>query len=307
MSERRQLSERGAARRVGIGILALAAALALAACGDELEGGDEGGEARRSPRPAPAEGEFTISTGPLYIDKGEGGGRWPRRSTLEEFDGGDWGQTSITSRTSTPTNPSSPSCGRISRTASRGAATSSSRPTGWRALRRTSATCRTIDNSAIPNVEKNLPAPAAELAGVRPRTARSRCRGQSGMTGLIVNTDEAPDITSVNDLFDPQYKGKVTVLAELRDTVPLFMKADGIDPERRRRSSGWNTIQKVAGRGRLGAVPRRDRQRLHRRPAAWRQRGGDRMVWRRGPARSSTTRRSSSGSPTRAASCGRTT
>ena len=50
------------------------------------------------------------------------------------------------------------------------------------------------------------------------------------MTGLIVNTDEAPDVNSVNDLFDPKYKGKVTVLAELRDTVPLFMKADGIDP-----------------------------------------------------------------------------
>jgi spermidine/putrescine transport system substrate-binding protein len=35
---------------------------------------------------------------------------------------------------------------------------------------------------------------------------------------------------SINDLFDPQYHGKVTVLSEMRDTVPLLMKADGIDP-----------------------------------------------------------------------------
>jgi spermidine/putrescine transport system substrate-binding protein len=53
---------------------------------------------------------------------------------------------------------------------------------------------------------------------------------QSGMTGLLVNEKLAPDIKSVNDLFDPQYKGKVTVLTEMRDTIPLMLKADGIDP-----------------------------------------------------------------------------
>ena len=52
---------------------------------------------------------------------------------------------------------------------------------------------------------------------------------QSGMTGLVVNTAEAPDVTSINDIFDPKYKGKVTVLTELRDTVPLIMKADGVE------------------------------------------------------------------------------
>ena len=54
---------------------------------------------------------------------------------------------------------------------------------------------------------------------------------QSGMTGLVVNTAEAPDVKSINDLFDPKYHGKVTVLSEMRDTVPLVMKADGVDPE----------------------------------------------------------------------------
>ena len=56
---------------------------------------------------------------------------------------------------------------------------------------------------------------------------------QGGMTGLVVNTAEAPDVKSINDLFDPQYKGKVEMLTEMRDTVPLVMKADGDRPGQR--------------------------------------------------------------------------
>jgi spermidine/putrescine transport system substrate-binding protein len=54
---------------------------------------------------------------------------------------------------------------------------------------------------------------------------------QGGMTGLIVNKAEAPDIESISDLFDPKYKGKVEVLAEMRETLSLIMKSQGIDPE----------------------------------------------------------------------------
>ena len=32
------------------------------------------------------------------------------------------------------------------------------------------------------------------------------------MTGLIVRTDKAPDVDEIADLFDPKYKGKVTML-----------------------------------------------------------------------------------------------
>ena len=61
---------------------------------------------------------------------------------------------------------------------------------------------------------------------------------QAGMTGLVVNTAEAPDVKSINDLFDPQYKGQVEMLTEMRDTVPLVMKADGVDPTTRPRRTG---------------------------------------------------------------------
>jgi spermidine/putrescine transport system substrate-binding protein len=68
---------------------------------------------------------------------------------------------------------------------------------------------------------------------------------QSGMTGLVVRTDLAPDIKSVNDLFDPKYKGKVTMLREMRDTVPVVMKADGIDPADATTEDWLATIDKI--------------------------------------------------------------
>src|SRR5215203_1300231 len=65
------------------------------------------------------------------------------------------------------------------------------------------------------------------------------------MTGLIVNTKLAPNARSINDLFDPQYKGKVEMLTELRDTVPLVMKADGIDPNQASEQDWLDTIDKL--------------------------------------------------------------
>ena len=49
-----------------------------------------------------------------------------------------------------------------------------------------------------------------------------------GLTGIWVDTSQAPEIDSVSDLFDPKYKGKVTMLTEMRDTVPLILQSDGI-------------------------------------------------------------------------------
>ena len=85
-----------------------------------------------------------------------------------------------------------------------------------------------FDKNAIPVVNKNM-VESVRHPNFDPERQFS-APWQSGMTGLVVNTAEAPDVKSINDLFDPQYHGKVTVLSEMRDTVPLVMKADGIDP-----------------------------------------------------------------------------
>lgn len=77
---------------------------------------------------------------------------------------------------------------------------------------------------------------------------------QSGMTGLVVRTDLAPDIKSINDLFDPQYEGKVTFLKEMRDTVPLVMAADGVDPADATTEDWMNAIDKIGEAASSGQI-----------------------------------------------------
>ena len=85
-----------------------------------------------------------------------------------------------------------------------------------------------IDHADLPTVFENI-LPQLESPAFDPGRKFSM-PWQSGMTGIWVDTSKAPEIHSVNDLFDPKYKGKVTMLDELRETVPLVMQAEGIDP-----------------------------------------------------------------------------
>jgi spermidine/putrescine transport system substrate-binding protein len=53
----------------------------------------------------------------------------------------------------------------------------------------------------------------------------------SGMAGIGYNPRKTGrELTSVADLFDPKFKGQVTMLTEMRDTVGLVMLGDGKDP-----------------------------------------------------------------------------
>ena len=56
---------------------------------------------------------------------------------------------------------------------------------------------------------------------------------QSGMTGIAYNiADTGRELTSVDDLFDPEFKGKIGMLTEMRDTVGLSCCSTGNDPAR---------------------------------------------------------------------------
>ena len=94
-----------------------------------------------------------------------------------------------------------------------------------------------LDKSAMPNVVKNIE-PAVASPDFDPKREYS-VPWQTGQVLLIYRKDKTGgDLTSVNDLFDPKFKGKVTMLTEMRDTVGSVLLAEGIEPGGRDQGSG---------------------------------------------------------------------
>jgi spermidine/putrescine transport system substrate-binding protein len=53
---------------------------------------------------------------------------------------------------------------------------------------------------------------------------------QTGFAGIAYNLDvTGRELTSTEDLFDPEFKGKIGMLTEMRDTMGILMLADGVD------------------------------------------------------------------------------
>jgi spermidine/putrescine transport system substrate-binding protein len=71
-----------------------------------------------------------------------------------------------------------------------------------------------------------------------------------------VRTDLAPEVHSICDLFNPKYKGKVDMLSELRETVPLVMKCMGIDPDTATEADWIASIEKIKGAVESGQIRR---------------------------------------------------
>ena len=241
MSGRAQDREIGALPRLGLALLALAAAAGLAACGSDLGSESEDEGEVQVAEAGPAEGEFTMSTGPLYIDKGKGGVDGPG-GTLAEFEA----ETGITPNYLEDINGNESFFAKLRPELENGE--SGGRDiivaTDWMAKRYYDlGYAQELDKSALPNVEENL-LPTLRNPDFDPERSFT-VPWQSGLTGIVVRSDLAPDIDSVDDLFDPKYKGKVTLLEELRDTVPLMMMAEGIDPHEATKEQWLETIDKI--------------------------------------------------------------
>ena len=85
-----------------------------------------------------------------------------------------------------------------------------------------------LDKSVLPNI-KNLQ-PALQHPGWDPNRDYS-LPWQSGMTGIGFNDKLTKPITSIDQLLtDPKLKGKVTLLSNMGDTLPLVVLANGDNP-----------------------------------------------------------------------------
>ena len=108
---------------------------------------------------------------------------------------------------------------------------------------------------------------------------------QSGMTGIAYNPKlTGGELTSVNDLWNPEFKGKVTLLTEMRDTLGLVMLSMGIDPAKCTVDDAQTAVDEHPAARRERPGPPLHRQRLRRRPGQGQRRRLHGLVGRHRPA-----------------------
>jgi spermidine/putrescine transport system substrate-binding protein len=198
--------------------LMLAAPVLIAACGGDDGGGGEV-EVAQGGKPS---GEVTISNWPGYIDPGKNG-------TVAEFEKA----TGVDVKYIEDINDNLQFFGKLQPQLDRGDSGGRSLfvVTDWLAKQMYDlGYLERLDHADLKTVFDNI-APQFEQSESDPGRQFS-VPWQGGLTGIwVITSSEGNEIHSMRDLFDPKYKGKVTLLTEMRDTVPLVMQMQGADPE----------------------------------------------------------------------------
>jgi spermidine/putrescine transport system substrate-binding protein len=231
---RRRLLRRGAAGALGVSALSF-----LAACGSETGGsGDEGGDGDTEAKTI-AKGEISdalyFANWPLYIEEDRG--------TLKEFEQ-EYG-TKV--RYVEEINDNTEFFGKVRQQYDRG--DSGGRDihvvTDWMAARMIRlGYVQKFDKAEMPNASQNIIA-RLQSPPFDPQRDFSM-PWQSGIGGIIYRKDQVKrEPKSVDDLFDPDYKGKVTMLTEMRDTVGVVAASLGYDPEKASVDEFMEAIDKI--------------------------------------------------------------
>ncbi len=225
IDERRKL-----VRLIPVGIAVLFAALVLAACGGSS--GIGSGSSDATVTTAKAEGQpsgtLDISNWPFYIDK----------KTVSDFEKA----TGIKVNYAEDVNDNAEFFGKMQPLLSKGQ--SGGRDimvvTDWMAK-------KMYDLGYLQNFDKKAVAPA--MANLRADLAHPVDRPESRLLAALADRHDRPRRQHGGGAerevdqrpLRPQYKGKVEMLTEMRDTVPLVMKADGVDPADRDQSRTGST------------------------------------------------------------------
>jgi spermidine/putrescine transport system substrate-binding protein len=227
---RRRILQRGAA-----GALSASALAYLAACGtDEPSSGDSSEEAKPIAKGEIADSLY-VANWPLYIDE--------KRDSLQKFQ--DEYGTKI--KYVEEINDNNEFFGKVRQQYDQGQ--SGGRDihvvTDWMAARMIRlGYVQMFDKSAIPTAHKNV-IERLKSPPFDPQREFSM-PWQSGLTGIIYRKDLVKrEPKSVDDLFDPAYKGKVTMLTEMRDTVGIVAASMGADPEKASVDEFMKAIDKI--------------------------------------------------------------
>ena len=233
-------------RRLAAALGVCAASVVLAACGSsggiEKSGGGATGHPTAKAQGKPS-GDLTISNWALYIDK----------KTIPEFEQA----TGINVHYIEDINSYDEFFGKMQPLLSQGQSGGRSLmvATDWLAK-------KMYDLGYIQKLDRKALAPAFSHLNPDIKAPSSdpnwkfSIPWQGGMTGLIVNKQLAPDVQSVNDIFNPKYKGKVEVVTEMREVVPLIMKGEGINPDTASTQDWLNVIDKLKQAADSGQIRR---------------------------------------------------
>jgi spermidine/putrescine transport system substrate-binding protein len=234
------VSRRALLRQAGAGAMGLSLAGFLAACGGD---GDNGAQTKVIPKGQVAD-QLNFSNWPYYIDDPP--------QTLKDFQKKYGTKVKYTEEI----NDNNEFFGKVRQQFDRGQ--SGGRDlfvvTDWMASRMIRlGYVQKLDKSVLPNVEKNL-VDALRHPSFDPNRDYS-LPWQSGMTGIVYRKDKlTPE--SVNDIFDPKLKGKVTMLTEMRDSVGLVMLGMGKDPSKNDPDAALAAMDKIDKANRDGQIRR---------------------------------------------------
>jgi spermidine/putrescine transport system substrate-binding protein len=231
---RDEISRRRLLRSGAAGALSLSALSYLAACGSETGGSSESKQTEVIKKGKIA-GPLYVANWPLYIDE--------KHETLKKFEDKYGAKVKYVEEI----NDNTEFFGKVRQQYDRG--DSGGRDihvvTDWMASKMINlGYVEKLNHAALPNVTANL-IDRLKSPPFDPKRDYS-VPWQSGFGGIIYRKDKVKrEPKSVDDLFDPAYKGKVTMLTEMRDTVGVVAAGMGFDPETATKDEFLQAIERI--------------------------------------------------------------
>jgi spermidine/putrescine transport system substrate-binding protein len=248
---REHVTRRSALQRGAYGAMSLSAMAYLAACGgDSLQKSDKENQAKVIPKGQISK-TLAFSNWVLYIDNGN---KPSKSATLNGFKK----KYGTTVKYNEEINDNNEFFGKVrpQYAAGKSGGRDIHVVTDWMCNRMNQlGFVQKLDKSQMPNVTANIE-PSVAHPDFDPNRDIS-VPWQSGQVVVIYRKDLTKgELTDYNDLLDPKFKGKVTMLTEMRDTVGAMLLAEGKSPEKATKQDCLAVCDKLEKLSRDGQIRR---------------------------------------------------